>query len=132
MPPTSKRGASKAAAPPSSSPPLANALLLAGAVSYGLWILVARGRVSWPPHELLSGAYTLAGCLALVGPVILARRDQGDGGLGDLAWMTGGGLGWGYDLLAPVPGGPRAPSLGAPPGGPGVGAADLGVFVGGG
>ncbi len=75
-----KRVATKPAGPPTVSPPLRTVLLLTAAVAYGLWVLVVKGRVSWPPHELLSGAYTLAGCLALVGPALLARRDAGEGG----------------------------------------------------
>jgi hypothetical protein len=87
-------------APALSTSPLVNAALLSAALAYGLWLLVARGRLSWPPHELLSGGYTLAGCLALVGPLVLARRGSGEGGLGDLLWLTGGLLLWIFDLAA--------------------------------
>jgi hypothetical protein len=87
-----------------SSPQLANALLIGAAVGYGLWTLVGRGRVSWPPHDLLTNAYTLAGCLALVGPIVLARREAAAGGLGELLWMTGGLLVWVFDLAAALRG----------------------------
>src|SRR4051794_9874302 len=93
-----KRIAPKPAAP--SASPLVHAAVFAAALGYGLWLLIDRGRVSWPPHALLSGAYTLAGCLALVGPIILARRDGSDVGLGELLWLTGGLLVWVFDLAA--------------------------------
>ena len=98
---TAKRAASKPPATgPTSSPPLVNALLLAAAIGYGFYLLIARGRVSWPPTELMSSAFTLAGCLALVGPVVLFRREDRDGGVGNLVWLTGGMLVWIFDLAA--------------------------------
>jgi hypothetical protein len=93
--------ASKPTAPSSGgsiSPPLLNALLVAGALAYGLWLLVQRGRVSWPPTDWLANLYTLAGCLALVGPLVLARRDASSGGLGEHLWLTAGLLVWVFDL----------------------------------
>jgi hypothetical protein len=97
--------------PPKSSPsstvatsPLVNALLVGGAVVSGLSILVTRGKVSWPPHQLLASINTLAGCLALIGPIILARGEAGEGGLGELLWMTGGLLVWVFDAVAVVNG----------------------------
>jgi hypothetical protein len=90
----------RSATPASLSTPLVNAALLAAALAYGLWLLVIRGRVGWPPHQLLSGAYTLAGCVALVGPIVLFRREATDGGLGELIWLTGGLLVWLYDAAA--------------------------------
>src|SRR5205814_152517 len=89
-----------AAKPAALAPPLVNALLFGAALGCGLWILVTRGRISWPPHELLASAYALAGCLALVGPILLFRRDAAEGGLGDLIWLTGGLLVWVFDLAA--------------------------------
>src|SRR5919112_407255 len=88
MPP--KRVATPHAPSPSASSPLLNVALLGAAVGYGLLVLVDRGRVSWPPRELLAGSYTLAGCLALVGPVILARRGSAEAGLGGLLLMDRG------------------------------------------
>ena len=102
MPP--KRVASKPVAPSATSPPLANGLLLGAAMGLGLWTLVDRGRVSWPPGDLLANTYTLAGCLALVGPIVLSRREAGAGGLGEMLWMTGGLLAWVFDLAAAVKG----------------------------
>lgn len=107
MPPTKRAAPVKSAA--LSSSPMVNAALMAGAVGTGLWMLVARGRVSWPPVELLAAVSTLAGCLALVGPLILARRDRTEGGLGDLVWLTGGILVWVFDLAALTRG--EVPSL---------------------
>src|SRR4051812_39906134 len=75
MPP--KRAGGRAPITPTSassngsfSTPLANALLVAAAVGYGMYLLHRKGTVSWPPHHLLASLYTVAGCLALVGPVV--------------------------------------------------------------
>lgn len=87
------------------SPPLVNALLLAGAIGYAFWLLVQRGRLSWPPTDLLANLYTLAGCLALVGPIVLARRETASAGVGDLLWLTGGLLAWVFDGAAALRGG---------------------------
>jgi hypothetical protein len=73
-------------------------------VIYGLILLVSRGKVSWPPHQLLASIYTLAGSLALIGPIILARRESAEGGLGELLWMTGGLLVWVFDAVALING----------------------------
>jgi hypothetical protein len=99
---TAKRAPSKSPATSShsASPALVNAVLLVGALGYGFWLLVSRGHVSWPPTQLLSNAYTLAGCLALVGPVVLLRGEGKPGGLGSLIWLTGGMLVWVFDLAA--------------------------------
>src|SRR5213595_896785 len=80
--------------------PLLNAVLVGSAVCYGLAILVSGGRVAWPPNQLLASLFTVAGCLALVGPIVLARREDGEGGLGELLWMTGGLLVWVFDAVA--------------------------------
>jgi hypothetical protein len=108
MPPARRNAPSKPGAAAIAPAPLVNAALLAGAIGYGLWILVDRGRLSWPPTDLLAGASTVAGCLALVGPVVLARRDSGESGLGELVWMTGGLLLWVFDLAALARGEARA------------------------
>jgi hypothetical protein len=110
------------ATPGGLSTPLVNAAMLALALGYGLWLLVARGRVGWPPHQLLASTYTVAGCLALVGPVVLLRREAADGGgLGELIWMTGGLLVWLYDAAALIRGelrslAPATPLAAAPMG----------------
>jgi hypothetical protein len=98
---TAKRATVKPATPSAVSSPLINAALVGVACGYGLWSLVARGRVSWPPHDLLASSYTVAGCLALVGPLVLGRRAGSEGaGLGELLWMTGGLLVWIFDAAA--------------------------------
>lgn len=75
-----------------------NAILLGTALCYGMALLVNQGHVSWPPHQLLASLYTVSGCLALVGPIVLARG-EGEGGLGELLWMTGGLLIWVFDAV---------------------------------
>ncbi len=99
----SKRaGSGKSNAGSGTGPPtgtLVNAVLVGLAVCYGFTVLVSRGRVAWPPNQLLAGVYTVSGALALVGPIVLARREAG-GGLGELLWMTGGLLLWVFDALA--------------------------------
>jgi hypothetical protein len=107
-----------------SSPPFINALLVALAAGYGLWLLVTRGRVSWPPTELLSSIYMFAGCLALVGPIVLLRRDGEEGGLGDLVWMTGGLLIWVFDLAGLVRGEARTMAWATP-----LGALPMGLTI---
>src|SRR4051794_8934358 len=82
------------------STPLANALIVALALGYGLYLLHVRGTVTWPPPHLLASLYTVAGCLALVGPVVLSRVESGERGLGELLWMTGGLLIWVFDAVA--------------------------------
>jgi hypothetical protein len=77
---------------------------MAAALGYGLWVLVGRGRVSWPPNQLLASLYTVAGCLALVGPIVLARGEPGERGLGELLWMTGGLLVWVFDAVSALRG----------------------------
>lgn len=83
-----------------SGSPATNAALIASALAYGLWALVDRGRVSWPPRELLAAGTTFAGCLAVVGPLVVGRRDNGQAGLGDVLWLAGGLLIWVFDLAA--------------------------------
>jgi len=101
-----KRSASKSATS-SGAPvtgPVFNAILLGAAVCYALVLLVDRGRMSWPPTQLLASLYTVAGCLAIVGPIVLARSDSGETALGELLWMTGGLLIWVFDFVAAVRG----------------------------
>ncbi len=94
--------------------PLVNATLIAAASSYALWLLVTRGRVSWPPSDLLASLYTLAGCLALVGPVVLIRRLGPESGVGDTLWMVGGLLSWVYNLAALIRGESRLATIATP------------------
>ncbi len=88
----------------SASRPIVNALLVLGAIGWGLSRLVAGGRVDWPPHGLLASLSTLAGCLALVGPLILIGSGELAGDLGELVWMTVGVLVWMCDLEAVIRG----------------------------
>jgi hypothetical protein len=106
MPPMAPKRTPSKSSPSStvSSSPIVDALLVGGAVVYGLTLLVTKGKVSWPPHQLLASTYTLAGALALIGPIILARGESGERGLGELLWMTGGLLVWVFDVVALVNG----------------------------
>ncbi len=57
--------------------------------------------MSWPPRELLAGGFTLAGCLALVAPIVLnPRGTTSEGGFGELLWLTSGLVVWVFDLAA--------------------------------
>ena len=95
-----KRVPPKASSAPSPAPPILNAVLLGAAFCGGLGILFARGRLTWPPTQLLASVYTVAGCLALIGPIVLHRRDSPEIGLGELLWMAGGLVVWVFDLAA--------------------------------
>lgn len=132
---SSKRAGARAPSPSPAgagfSAPLANALLLGAAISYGLYLLVMRGRVSWPPHDLLASIYTVAGCLALVGPFVLARVDSGERGLGELLWMTGGLLIWVFDAAAALRGHWRAETWATPLGYEAMGMTILAVLIAG-
>lgn len=88
----------------SSRSALTNALVIASALGIGLWALVDRGQIAWPPGRMLSAITTLAGYLALAGPIVLARRDRGGAGVGDLVWMTAGLLIWFYNAAALIRG----------------------------
>ncbi len=101
-----KRATTKSASSASSpaTGPVFNAVLLGAAVCYALVLLVNRGRLSWPPSQLLASLYTVAGCLAIVGPIVLARSEAGETALGELLWMTGGLLIWVFDVVAIVRG----------------------------
>ena len=82
------------------SPQLANALLLGIALCTGIGTLFARGRLSWPPTQLLASVFTVAGFLAMIGPILLHRRESSEVGLGELLWMSGGLVVWVFDLAA--------------------------------
>jgi hypothetical protein len=83
---------------------ITNALLLLAALGWGFSQLVQRGRLTWPPISLLASLSTLAGCLALVGPLILARSAGKEGSLGELIWFTGGLMVWLFDLAGALQG----------------------------
>ncbi|MFO0889566.1 MAG: hypothetical protein U0790_10565 [Isosphaeraceae bacterium] len=99
---------SSASAAGGSDPATGNAILLIVAIAAGLGLLVQRGRLSWPPIDLLSSLSIVAGCLALVGPPILARSASSNGSLGELVWLAGGLLVWLFDLSALLQGQARS------------------------
>jgi hypothetical protein len=96
--------ASSRTAPAGSGSAIVNALLIAAALGWGLMLLVQHGRMTWPPYSLLSSLATIAGCLALVGPIILFRSGEVQGSLGELAWLTAGVLIWSFDIAAVLQG----------------------------
>jgi hypothetical protein len=78
--------------------------LVGAALLWGAAVLFHRGRLTWPPYQLLSSLSTLAGCLALVGPLILIRSGELEGSLGELMWLAGGLLVWIFDIEGLVQG----------------------------
>jgi hypothetical protein len=108
----------------SADPAVGNAVLLVAALCIGLTLLVQRGRLSWPPLNLLSSLSTLAGCLALVGPVILARSASRDGSLGELVWLAAGLLVWLFDLATVLQGQARTLNWATP-----LGERPMGLFI---
>jgi hypothetical protein len=114
---SSKRAASRSTSTSNSAAtasPLTNAILVVGAFGMGLSLLVSQRRMTWPPNQLLSSIFTVAGCLAMIGPVVMARGDSGDRGLGELLWMTGGLLVWVFDVVALARGDWRSMSWATP------------------
>lgn len=83
-----------------STAPMATAAWLGSAAIGGVALLVRRGEMDWPPTELLTGLGTLAGCLALAGPLVIRRGGPGEVGLGDLIWLAGGLLVALFDVAA--------------------------------
>jgi len=128
-----KRATSRSApaATPPASGPVFNAVLVGSAVCYALAVLVDRGRMSWPPNQLLASLYTVAGCLAVVGPVILARGEAGEAGLGELVGMTAGLLVWVFDAAAALRGEWRATAWVTPLGAQTMGLTILAVLLAG-
>lgn len=86
-----KRASGAGAGTPSA---LANLVFVAIALGFGLWILVLRGQVTWPPDRLLASLAIVAGCIGLVGPLVLARSAAAEPGLGTALWWFGGVLLW--------------------------------------
>lgn len=128
---TKKAGKGPSTASGSSDHAVTNAILLAAALAWGLSLLIQKGRLAWPPLPLLSSLSTLAGCLALVGPLILARAGGKDGGLGELVWLTGGLMVWLFDLAAVVSGQVRGVSWATPLGDRTMGLTILAVLLAG-
>jgi hypothetical protein len=127
---SAKRASTKTASPTQATPAL-NALMIGGAVAFGLWQLVNRGRMTWPPTQFLAGLYTVAGCLALVGPIVLFRKSAAEGGLGELVWLSGGALVWLHNLAASLRGNLPLGSLATPLGYQPMGLTVLAVFLAG-
>jgi hypothetical protein len=129
--PSKRASNSTSAGAGSSDRPVINALLILGALAWGISVLVQRGRLTWPPVALLGGLSTLAGCLALIGPVILSRTGPKEGSLGELVWLTGGLLVWLFDLAAVVQGQARSLNWTTPLGDRTMGLAILAVVLAG-
>lgn len=124
------RGTKPAAiAAPGHHAPWGTAALLGAALSFGTWNLVKVGRVPWPPTQLLADTYTVAGCLALVGPVLLRRKRAGELGVGDLIWMIAGLLIWIFDAAALARGEARSLAWATPLGQQSMGLIVLAVAV---
>jgi hypothetical protein len=110
---------------------ITNALLLLAAIGWGLSLLIQKGSLSWPPVALLSSLSTLCGCLALVGPLILARSAGGGNNLGELVWLTAGLLVWLFDLAAVIQGRARSLNWATPLGDRTMGLAILALLLAG-
>jgi hypothetical protein len=109
-----RRGSNSPGAASAPDHAVTNAILLTAALGWGFALLLQKGRLTWPPIALLSNLNTLAGCLALVGPLILARSGGKEGSLGELVWLTGGLLIWLFDIGALLQGSPRVSSWATP------------------
>jgi hypothetical protein len=101
------------------------------ALGWGISLLIQKGRLTWPPLALLSSLSTLAGCLALVGPLILARTGGKDASLGELVWLTGGLLVWLFDAAAVLAGQARSLTWATPLGDRTMGLTMLAVLLAG-
>ena len=75
--------------------------------------------------------FTVAGCLAMVGPIVMARGESGDRGLGELLWMTGGLLVWVFDVVGLVRGQWRTMAWATPLGAQTMGLTMLAVLLAG-
>jgi hypothetical protein len=128
---TKRAGKASAGTSDSSDHAITNALLLTAAIGWGLSLLIQNGRLTWPPLPLLSSLTTLAGCLALVGPLILARSGGKEGGLGELVWLTGGLMVWLFDLAGVFQGQIKSINWATPLGNRTMGLAILAVFLAG-
>jgi len=128
---SAKRASSSPGAASSPEHAVTNAILLTAALGWGFSLLIQRGRLTWPPLALLSSLSTLAGCLALVGPLILARSGGKEGSLGELVWLTGGLLVWLFDIAAALQGSSRGLNWATPLGDRTMGLAMLAVLLAG-
>lgn len=82
--------------PLSMSRPFLNLLILSGAVILFVKVGIRQGWIQWPPANLGSILASLAGWIALAGPLILFRHEEQTGGMGigDRVWVTTGFLLW--------------------------------------
>jgi hypothetical protein len=115
----------------SSEHAVTNAILVVAALGWGFSRLIQNGRLAWPPLQLLSSLSTLAGCLALVGPLVLARSGGKDGNLGELIWLTGGLLVWIFDIAGALQGKMKAVNWATPLSDRSMGLTILAVLVAG-
>ncbi len=106
------------------SSPVLQAALVVAALSYGAWLLVASGRMTWPPVQLLNSLYTIAGCLGLIGPLLLARSEAASGALGEVIWFACGMILWLTNATALARGEFRGETFATP-----VNAQTLGITV---
>ena len=126
-----KRASSSSAASGSSDHAVTNAILLAAAARAGLEPALPAREAHLAPLALLSSLSTLAGCLALVGPLILARSGSREGSLGELVWLTGGLLVWLFDLAGTLQGQARTLNWATPLGERTMGLVILAVLLAG-
>ena len=63
------------------------------------FVVHAHGDLALPVLRDVALAVSPGECLALVGPLILARSGKSSGSLGELVWMTGGLLIWIFDVV---------------------------------
>ena len=125
-----KRGGA-VTAPKAGSSPLGSALIVLAAVTYGVVLLVQKGRMTWPPYQFLGSLLTLFGCLGLVGPLILFRRVSGQAFLGELIWLACGILIWMQDLASLARGDWRAVAWATPLSHQAIGLTALAVAIAG-
>ena len=125
----SKRVSPKASASAGAGSPLANAALLALALAGAISSLFFRGRLSWPPTELLASLFTIAGYLAMIGPIVLRGKESAEVGLGELLWMSGGLVVWVFDFAALVRGDYKATAWSTPLGYQPMGLTILAVLI---
>jgi hypothetical protein len=129
---SARRSSSKEAGAASSPDhPVRTAILMLAALSYGFALLIQRGRLTWPPLALLSSLSTLAGCVAFVGPLVLARTGGKDASLGEMVWLTGGLLVWLFDAAAVLAGSGHSLAWATPLGDRTMGLAILAVLLAG-
>jgi hypothetical protein len=67
----------------------------------------------------------------MVGPIVMARGEPGDRGLGELLWMTGGLLVWVFDIVALMRGSWRTMTWSTPLGSQTMGLTILAVLLAG-